>query len=743
MFFTKKTWYHRMLLSYLPIYFLVTSVIILLAFLMISNMAKREAVDANRIYTEQQMQALDKSLREIDDMLVKDLQYDAVITRFYKGGQPSSYLDGYETSKKLSQLTATSSLIDSIYLYRFEDSMIMSPNMMIPVDKFGDRAFADSFRTSSKLYTFSQQRDYKEFLDQDYPSPVFSIVRNYPLLGKHQGIIVVNISVVRLKSWLADSSRSERSFLYIENADGEPIHATDTANRGTELSRIKSPYTGWEFVSGVRDGHLFRYASLFSYVWIICGLLVTGLLGMLLITRRNYKPIELIIDRIRHHDPVRLKPAEHKDELKLIDQALESLIERTQTYQKLHEEDVGIRRRQLLLDLTDGVALLSPEEWKREAQTYGLPEEYGALSLALFEIDQFAAWNHKYNTRDQHLFKYVLASVIGEVAEVNQAGVWTEWMSGYRLLVVYFCGNSRADEQFVLSLAEQVRAWVEAHLDFTVTAGISSPFHELAELSRYYDQAAQALSYKHTVGMNRILQPVTHAFREPYRHVQNIRQLVLAYRTFDSQWEELYRSVFAEIRRDLINREELNNLLQYLVYNLNKEMTGLSPKVVELWTSRTFPELLEASLGFDLIDEPEERMQEILASFQETVLLSREHRGNLPLAKKIRKFVDDSLGNPDLSLTMLCDQFGLHGKYISRIFREEFGEKLAEYIVRARMEKSKEMLAGTGLSIQEIALAVGYVHDVSFIRAFKKTTGQPPGEYRKGLDPGSSASSDT
>lgn len=734
----KKTWYHRMLLSYLPIYFLVTSVIILLAFMMISNMAKREAVEANRIYTEQQMEALDKSFREIDDMLIKDLQYDAVITRFYKGGQASSYLDGYETSKKLSQLMASSALIDSIYLYRFEDSMIMSPNMMIPVDKFGDREFADSFRASSKLYTFSRQRNYTEFLDQDYAVPVFSIVRNYPLLGKHQGVIVVNISVTRLKNWLADISRSERSFLYIENANGEAIHAAEFSGKGTVLSRVKSPNTGWEFVSGVRDGHLFQYASLFTYIWIISGLLVTGFLGIMLITRRNYKPIEMILTRIQRHDPVKLRPAAHKDEFKMIDQALESLIERSQTYQKLHEEDVGIRRRQLLSDLMEGIAVLSGEEWKREAGAYGLPEEYGALSVAVFEIDQFAAWNHQYNNRDQHLFKYVVSSVVKEVAELNRARVWPEWISGSRLAVVYFYENAIVDDPFILNLAEQVRAWVEAHLDFTVTAGISSPFHELAELDRYYDQAAEALSYKHTIGLNRVLSPAGRTFREPYRHIQNIRQLVLAYRTFDSQWTEMYGTVFTEIRGDLLSREELDNLLQYLVYYLNKEMTGLSPKVVELWTSQAFPELLEAAAGFDLIGEPEERMGSILASFQETVLLSREHRGNLPLAKKIRRFIDDNLGNPDLSLTMLCDEFGLHGKYVSRIFREEFGEKLAEYIVRARMEKSKELLAATGLSVQEIALAVGYIHDVSFIRAFKKTVGRPPGEYRRGLPPDSS-----
>ncbi|MNF09206.1 HTH-type transcriptional regulator YesS [compost metagenome] len=82
-------------------------------------------------------------------------------------------------------------------------------------------------------------------------------------------------------------------------------------------------------------------------------------------------------------------------------------------------------------------------------------------------------------------------------------------------------------------------------------------------------------------------------------------------------------------------------------------------------------------------------------------------------------------------MTHLCDRFGLNGKYLSRLFKEAFGVKLVDFMVHVRIEESKRLLTQTSLSLQQIANAVGYIHDISYIRAFKKIEGVTPGDYRK------------
>ena len=50
------------------------------------------------------------------------------------------------------------------------------------------------------------------------------------------------------------------------------------------------------------------------------------------------------------------------------------------------------------------------------------------------------------------------------------------------------------------------------------------------------------------------------------------------------------------------------------------------------------------------------------------------------------------------------------------------------------MEKAKELLMTTELSLKQIAATVGYSNVSSFIRRFKQLYGVTPGSYKKGQE---------
>ncbi|MEC0270116.1 helix-turn-helix transcriptional regulator, partial [Paenibacillus anseongense] len=54
-----------------------------------------------------------------------------------------------------------------------------------------------------------------------------------------------------------------------------------------------------------------------------------------------------------------------------------------------------------------------------------------------------------------------------------------------------------------------------------------------------------------------------------------------------------------------------------------------------------------------------------------------------------------------------------------------------DYLVRIRLEEAQRLLLMTDLPVQTIAERVGYVHVISFHRAFKNALGIPPGDFRK------------
>ncbi len=85
----------------------------------------------------------------------------------------------------------------------------------------------------------------------------------------------------------------------------------------------------------------------------------------------------------------------------------------------------------------------------------------------------------------------------------------------------------------------------------------------------------------------------------------------------------------------------------------------------------------------------------------------------------------------NLSLTSLSEALGYSSKYLSRLFKETMSWNLSDYIQYVRIEKAKELLLQTQLSVEEIQDQVGIPSRTTFIRVFKKFEGLPPGQYRK------------
>jgi len=84
----------------------------------------------------------------------------------------------------------------------------------------------------------------------------------------------------------------------------------------------------------------------------------------------------------------------------------------------------------------------------------------------------------------------------------------------------------------------------------------------------------------------------------------------------------------------------------------------------------------------------------------------------------------------DLSVPLLCRQFGISRSSLYSLSREHFGCGVSEYIARLRIEAAKTLLS-EGSSVGHTAEAVG-VKDVNyFIRMFKAREGITPKQFSK------------
>lgn len=84
-----------------------------------------------------------------------------------------------------------------------------------------------------------------------------------------------------------------------------------------------------------------------------------------------------------------------------------------------------------------------------------------------------------------------------------------------------------------------------------------------------------------------------------------------------------------------------------------------------------------------------------------------------------------------LKVSQIAKKLNLNRSYLYKIFKEETGYSLKDYLIQIRMEKSADLLTSTTFHISEIANAIGFPDALTFSKAFKKHFGQSPSNYRK------------
>ncbi|ROH97407.1 helix-turn-helix domain-containing protein [Chryseobacterium daecheongense] len=110
---------------------------------------------------------------------------------------------------------------------------------------------------------------------------------------------------------------------------------------------------------------------------------------------------------------------------------------------------------------------------------------------------------------------------------------------------------------------------------------------------------------------------------------------------------------------------------------------------------------------------------------------------NTHLLQKMEAILDDyfndekSLVNGIPTVQYMADELHLSPSYLSDMLRSLTGQNAQQHIQIRLIEKAKEKLSTTDLSVSQIAYELGFEHLQSFTRLFKSKTNQTPLEFRQ------------
>ena len=110
---------------------------------------------------------------------------------------------------------------------------------------------------------------------------------------------------------------------------------------------------------------------------------------------------------------------------------------------------------------------------------------------------------------------------------------------------------------------------------------------------------------------------------------------------------------------------------------------------------------------------------------------AREWMSNKGIVNEIVEYVELHYMDPNLNVNAVAEGIKRNSKYISKVFKEETGRSILDYIHNLRIRKAKLLMKAGGYSLEEISEKVGYASVMTFRRSFVKIVGMTPGEYKK------------
>lgn len=105
-----------------------------------------------------------------------------------------------------------------------------------------------------------------------------------------------------------------------------------------------------------------------------------------------------------------------------------------------------------------------------------------------------------------------------------------------------------------------------------------------------------------------------------------------------------------------------------------------------------------------------------------------------PLERELEILVERIRQNPahKWGVEAMAGAVHLSRAHFVRRFRSQFGQSPARFVIEIRLERARQLLRETSLTLEQIAGALGYASAQFFARQFRQNCGQTPGQWRRG-----------
>lgn len=666
----------------------------------------------------------------------------------------------YEVSqivKDFKRMNITNGYIHDFYVYlRSLDGVISSTaasrsHYMYPILANPDISFEEWVGVHQKVYSGS----YISIGGQpasDEGSGVLAYMRSIPLSNseKSEATIVIQFNKERFTEMIQNIQSAQYGSIFILDTDNRILTSTasfpltdilrvEELNESDHMlvkgqggdsyiiSYTKSDVSKLKYVSIVRR-EIVMEKSEFTEKLMIASIILCLILGgalSVLLAWRNYNPVRNLI-RIIQNGKSRHPDERSGNEYQFIYEAIqETLREKEKINLKLKQQSSVVKADFLHKLLKGKFGNISVHHNAFSAMDMEFTSDgFVVMLLAIEDKGKLLSLGTGDDVEAKSkLPSFVITNVFEELLGQRYKNFVTEMDEKIVFIVNLQDPEAAEPVQELINITDELQRFFEKYYGMVLTVSVSDAHTGIHGMQEAYQEAAEALEYKMIAGAGTIIsfQSLKHNVREYFYPLEKEQKLVNCIKS--GEFEKGKQLLDDIIRSNFMDGTPTAEMTRYFMFDL-------ASTVVKTVKEISAEEPVERLFGCETVAELQEEITQTLSVVCKRIQSKTGNR-SYELSRSITEFVNSHYGDVNLNVAMVAEHLGITPSYMSKLFKEQTGETLPDYINKVRLEQAKVLLRDDKLSISDAAVRVGYVNSNALIRSFKKYEGVTPGKYKE------------
>lgn len=488
-----------------------------------------------------------------------------------------------------------------------------------------------------------------------------------------------------------------------------------------------SEVTGWKYVICTPE-RIFMKEVVFNrnmnLLIVLIGAVI-GVMAMVILQRRNYRPIQQLMDILPEQDGDGWKGA---DEFAAVEKNLRKLYDENRMMQDSIEKRWEYDRELGLLSAIKGrnsfFRKMSTEE------LLGADCRKKRFSFVTISLDMEEGNSALNLATDYNLLIFLTDNITKDLFGEEYGYLKT---ADDMLLVYLFLIDEDREEEWETVCREKF-TWLNEFFqnrmswDISITLGnVFDSFDHVESAYAEIEEANEQRCYMEPYGVVRVDEVSSIDFSSTGR---------LAY--YSKRFEEVAadadfndgKELSNELFRELENSGKPYNAILYYVLSLVNNILMVSHNLVQEKMVRE--DVLEDALAKIRLAESVSALKQEYYHFLRLICraVDLDGRDSQGLSEDIIRYVKEHYKDCNMNISAIAGEIGITPRYMSKIFKEQTGMNLLNFINDVRIEHAKALLKTTGKTVDEISEEAGFTNSRTFRRNFQKAAGMTAVNYR-------------